>query len=378
VQKKKYEDNYKWTATDMMIDIVKYQEKNSLYLYALFFSFKVRLRGSRISKLPLGVIYWLKKFLLKNFKANDKNFHLQAKFMSKINNFDDKGYNSLYYSLENIFNAALNCLRKLNLNLTFAQNYRLSSIQTVIKAQRVYLQPEEEYMESWHQEGKHETIVAVVLYFYLNTANMEGGDIEFVEFTKGKREFSDMDDSLNSDLYRPVDNYFKNIKHCKVHIKPNTLVIFTNQDVIHRVLKMQNNSKETAYRDFVAFFIVDQNDRLDLTNPDEKCKKATMEYNRNIMFQSQMEQIGVFGINGTYSKHYFKIRNLKDRDYNNRMSEKNGTLYLSQLEYGYIDPDKGLELPKELSNCENLVENLNKDPPLNRGISWCLNEYFDS
>eukprot|EP00438_Fugacium_kawagutii_P006326 Skav213281 [mRNA] locus=scaffold2236:26930:27431:- [translate_table: standard] len=47
------------------------------------------------------------------------------------------------------------------------------------------------------------------------------------------------------------------IANCRVPIREGTLLVFSNYQMAHRVLRMCNSSTHEASRDFVALFILD-------------------------------------------------------------------------------------------------------------------------
>jgi hypothetical protein len=68
----------------------------------------------------------------------------------------------LYVLTEEILNIALPILGK----ITKPALLLPGKLQAVVKAQRIYLKPGEEYEGVWLRDGKHENIVAVVIYYY--------------------------------------------------------------------------------------------------------------------------------------------------------------------------------------------------------------------
>ena len=102
------------------------------------------------------------------------------------------------------------------------------------------LASDEDYSGVWHVDGKHEQVVAVILY-YFNKVNLIGGDLEFI----GK----DLHGSGLSEksLYwknEEGENYMKKkirgIPSAKVPITKGTLVVFSNYQNLHRVLRISN------------------------------------------------------------------------------------------------------------------------------------------
>lgn len=165
-----------------------------------------------------------------------------------------------------------------------------SRLQVVVKAQRIILPPageeqgdESEYVGLWHMDGDKEHIVAVVLYYHRVDDALEGGAIEFMS-----REPMDSigwgDCWENADLVGPDtmkgalhrDDGFA-IPNCKVPIEQGTLLVFSNYQMVHRVLRMVSRAKgREASRDFMALFIVDQAKPL----LPARCKLAPLELMR--------------------------------------------------------------------------------------------------
>ena len=153
-------------------------------------------------------------------------------------------------------------------------------LQVVVKAQRIILPPSQEntdahggdnsstaeYVGLWHVDGEHEAVVAVVLFYYHVDSVLHGGNMEFIDrrpidvigsdyCDENYRNFDQR--SLRRAL-RATDQEGPGIPNCSVPIDNGTLLVFSNYQMAHRVLRMVNTSTEhSASRDFVVLFILD-------------------------------------------------------------------------------------------------------------------------
>lgn len=163
-----------------------------------------------------------------------------------------------------ILEAALPLLAKLRRPQLLLDRRRL---QIVFKAQRIILPPkvheddEPEYIGMWHVDGHREDVAAVVLYYYHVDPALEGGDMELC----GREPFDILamadagDNSFEFDhrrLKEALSGEKQRLPHCRVPIQAGTLLVFSNHQMVHRVLRMINNGKSEASRDFVALFIL--------------------------------------------------------------------------------------------------------------------------
>jgi hypothetical protein len=160
-----------------------------------------------------------------------------------------------YVSAEAILNAALPLLAELRRPALLLPG----KLQAVVKAQRIYLKPGEEYDGVFHRDGKDENIVAVVLYYYRVSESLKGGDIEIID----KRPLNYNRNTISLENSDDVENDIKNIPYARVPISTGTLLVFSNYQNVHRVLKMvcekddPNSPDGYSSRDFLLFFIVD-------------------------------------------------------------------------------------------------------------------------
>ena len=118
-------------------------------------------------------------------------------------------------------------------------------------------------MGLWHVDGHREHVAAVVLYYYHVDPQLVGGDMEFcgrepldfLGFGDGERNYRDFHrDSMRAALREGPES---KVAHCRVPIREGTLLVFSNCQLVHRVLKMVNRGSSEASRDFVALFVLD-------------------------------------------------------------------------------------------------------------------------
>mmetsp|Transcript_9162 Transcript_9162/g.14919 ORF Transcript_9162/g.14919 Transcript_9162/m.14919 type:complete len:636 (-) Transcript_9162:232-2139(-) len=164
--------------------------------------------------------------------------------------------------------AALPLLAKLRRPQLLLEDRRL---QVVFKAQRIIVPgstgsgADSEYVGLWHVDGHREHVAAVVLYYYHVDKSLHGGDMEFCgrepmdilgwgDCSNNYRFFGR--ESLRSALRGDARDPPK-LANCRVPIREGTLLVFSNCQMAHRVLRMWNDSGREASRDFVALFILD-------------------------------------------------------------------------------------------------------------------------
>lgn len=162
-----------------------------------------------------------------------------------------------------VLESALPLLAKLRRPQLLLDRRRL---QVVFKAQRIILPPkvgenEPEYVGMWHVDGHREDVAAVVLYYYHVDDCLEGGEMEFC----GREPFdvlaiADAGDNARDftrhSLKKAMAGEEPSVPHCKVPIQQGSLLVFSNHQMVHRVLRMINTGGAEASRDFVALFIL--------------------------------------------------------------------------------------------------------------------------
>lgn len=199
-------------------------------------------------------------------------------------------------AIESILTAALPLVAK----LTKPALLLPGKLQAVIKAQRICLNSGEEYTGVWHYEGLNEHIVAVVLYFYRCSPNLEGGDMEFIsrESIEIHKRFTIFDRDEATSL-------LEELPRCRVPVKQGTLVVFLNYQMVHRVLRRINQSSTTASRDFLGLFLVDQLFPLfsTLSLPQQTGKQASKSLRKSLFFD-QLKPPGKFGISSVLIDSY--------------------------------------------------------------------------
>mmetsp|Transcript_8854 Transcript_8854/g.21143 ORF Transcript_8854/g.21143 Transcript_8854/m.21143 type:complete len:636 (+) Transcript_8854:45-1952(+) len=165
-----------------------------------------------------------------------------------------------------VLNAALPLLARLRRPQLLLEGQRL---QAVFKAQRIILPPatgdnETEYIGLWHVDGHREDVVAVVLYYYHVDSSLRGGDMEFC----GREPLDvlgigDCDNNFSSFTGKSLRTAFRGtsktepiVQNCRTPVTAGTLLVFSNYQMVHRVLRMVNATSAEASRDFVALFIL--------------------------------------------------------------------------------------------------------------------------
>ncbi|OLP77655.1 hypothetical protein AK812_SmicGene42267 [Symbiodinium microadriaticum] len=141
-------------------------------------------------------------------------------------------------------------------------------IQVVFKAQRIIVPAaatdgsDSEYVGLWHVDGYREHIAAVVLYYYHVDEGLEGGNMEFCG--REPMDVLGIGDCSNN-FYKLTKDRLRSalrsdgscLETCRVPISTGSLLVFSNYQVAHRVLRMVNRGSAEASRDFVALFLVD-------------------------------------------------------------------------------------------------------------------------
>ncbi|CAE7206847.1 unnamed protein product [Symbiodinium sp. KB8] len=138
----------------------------------------------------------------------------------------------------------------------------------VFKAQRIIVPAaatdgsDSEYVGLWHVDGYREHIAAVVLYYYHVDEGLEGGNMEFCG--REPMDVLGIGDCSNN-FYKLTKDRLRSalrsdgscLETCRVPISTGSLLVFSNYQVAHRVLRMVNRGSAEASRDFVALFLVD-------------------------------------------------------------------------------------------------------------------------
>ncbi|CAJ1400692.1 unnamed protein product [Effrenium voratum] len=162
--------------------------------------------------------------------------------------------------------AAVPLLAKLRRPQLLLEDQRL---QAVFKAQRIIVpgaagdSADAEYLGLWHVDGHRERVVAVVLYYYHVDESLSGGDMEFcgrepmdvLGYGDCSNNYEQFDAGSLRQAFREGPETI--VHNCRVPIGNGTLLVFSNYQMAHRVLRMVNSSKTEASRDFVALFVLD-------------------------------------------------------------------------------------------------------------------------
>jgi hypothetical protein len=341
----KQDEVYQWTATDFIVEECINSRFNTLM------GLQLSMKRKRFK---------LSKFVLENIKTCLRFKRIpKANIASPISNIPIENNKELYVAIEEIFNIALPILSKITKPALFLPG----KLQAVIKAQRIYLKPGKEYEGVWHRDRKHENIVSVAIYYHRVPKQLIGGDLEFID-KQPINKFRWTDDDYTTDNAKED---VSQVPYCRFPVKTGTLVVFSNYQMIHRVLKMTCNGVDTnspdgwASRDFVLFFIVDQSKpllstKIDLTVLDDR------QQIRTDMFKEQLRSTGSFVpdtelVYSTGNGTAAQIGWLNDTDY-----------YESEL----LD-HRSFSLRLNVEGYKN-IKILNDNPPLNRGISWAFEQ----
>jgi hypothetical protein len=337
-------DNYQWTATEFVIEERSISKREMISSLQLCMYKKDKRLG---------------KYIIE--KINNclrKKVIPKAHIASPISNIPIDNI-ELYVSVEEVLNAALPLLSR----ITKPALLFPGKLQAVVKAQRIYLKSGEEYDGVWHRDGKYENIIAVVIYYYRVSKQLIGGDLEIMD----KRPIEDVvwvggeypEDFSTKQAQEKVNS----IPQCRIPIKNGSLVVFSNYQNIHRVLKMTCSDYDDkspdgcASRDFLLLFIVDQTKPLMSTNSDLSIQEDRYEV-REDMFSEQLEPTGVFTshVNYVYSTGNGRVGQIG---------------WLNDFKNYVTDEDFNSEGNRP--GCKN-IEKMNEYPPLGRGKSWAFDD----
>ena len=164
-----------------------------------------------------------------------------------------------------VLSAALPLLSKLRRPQLLLDDRRL---QVVFKAQRIVVpgvssdNSDSEYVGLWHVDGHREHVAAVVLYYYHVDPALHGGDMEFcgrepMDVIGAGDCSNNFQDLSKQTLLTALRGDGPAVHNCRVPIGEGTLLVFSNYQMAHRVLRLVNSSTSEASRDFVALFILD-------------------------------------------------------------------------------------------------------------------------
>lgn len=188
---------------------------------------------------------------------------------------------------------------------------------------------------------------AGVLYYYRASPSLRGGALEFCSKASKTLGWGD----CGSDRMEPMlaSRFSHALPRCKVPVVEGTLVAFSNYAAVHRVLAMQAAQEAPGSRDFIALFVIDQ--RRPLASPELGHLEARREA-RQALLQEQLVPRGRFGAD---SEEVYSTGNGSYADIGWRASSK---------DWWHSGVTKMAAAAK--------LERFNFTPPLDRGLSWCL------
>ena len=253
----------------------------------------------------------------------------------------------LYEALEGVLCEALPMLAALRRPALLLPG----RLQVVTKVQGIYLRDvRDSYEGCWHKDGSREDIVAVVLYYFRSTS-IQGGALEFIDKTVGDELLWREGGSTGA-----VGTAPKQLPHGHVPVGEGSLVVFSNQQVVHRVLRMVHVESEggavgddqgLAGRDFVAFFVVDQRSPLPMAS-ELTAAPLVDQQTRAALLAEQLRPSGRFGVGGGVH------------------STGNGSVALVGWLHGRTGDETDERFPLDVRK----MEELGTAPPLSRTLSW--------
>ena len=328
-----------------------------------------------------------------SFPSNNQTKKLTAKMMSEVHDLKVEKEGGLHYCIEKVLEGALPMLARLRKPSLLLPGL----LQTVIKVQNIFLDKDEKYAGVWHRDGESENIVAVVLYYYrvsdlfsspdpsddnndhnhdinhdiyLNSGGGKGGGIEFIDKRPLMQHIwtsteGDLPCSLS---HKSAVRKMSKLPHCTVEVKEGSLIVFSNYQMIHRVLAMINQSEKKITREFLCFFVVDQ------TTPLTSTRRFRSPVDDLIVLPSLRNRIR--------TRNFRLARQLKPAG---KFGLSNRSIYMtgngSAALIGWFDGLKQEEVEEMMNIDTNSpydkrgmfnYDALNKVPPPNRGISWSL------
>jgi len=231
----------RWTCAEVCVK----EQKKPRFVYLILLLQWVRALRGRSAKLPMGVAQKIMQY------SGYADASAKVEWTSALWDLDPLRYHKLYFALARVLEQAMPMVAKLTRPALLLKDQVPAhsrdgvTLQVVVKAQRIFLEAGEDYFGMWHQDGLHEHIVAVVIYYYRHS--LLGGNLEFCS-TEQEMWYS-MGEIPDRDPAR-----------CQVPVEPGTVVVFSNYQTAHRVLRMQTaeGSHQGGSREYVVFFLVDQ------------------------------------------------------------------------------------------------------------------------
>ena len=316
----------------------------------------------------------------------------RARAASPISNLEPAAHRELYAAVEDVLTAALpllGALRRPGLLLP-------GRLQAVVKAQRIYLEPGEEYAGVWHTDGLREDVLAVVLFYYRVAPTLSGGDLEFAaRRPRAAPLWSDGMHSLEEVTARlsvgDVRGFLDELPRARVPVREGSMAVFSNYQLVHRVLRLScaaaggggvggGNAESgivtgdacreadgdgrdraaaaavPASRDFLALFVVDQRAPLPSTRDRPAGTAGEVDdMTRWALLQEQLRPAGQFGVD-------------QERVY----STGNGSVALLGWMEAAAAGRAATVPPPPRAEGLAVLGALGAPPPLGRGVSWAL------
>lgn len=355
----------RWTCAEVRVKEKKCSFRECVVLLLLWVRKACRVTDREAKYFPQPLVRLILGF------AGSVHAAAKVQWTSAIHDLDPLRHHKLYFALARVLEAAMPLVARLKKPAVLLQSESLpkeyresgSILQVVVKAQRIFLAPSEDYVGLWHQDGLHEHICAVVLYYY-RAGCLEGGALEFCSSS------SEFCDSLRDACCS------EGLPRCQVPVKEGTLVVFSNYQVVHRVLRMQAREGEGGggSRDFVAFFLVDQARPLRVgdhvaDHPSRLRQPQDLprtDKERLGFLQKQLQPRVGFGTNRMFG--LTTTGNGDPRDLGWVQAELTGMATDADSNWNWLGTD-----------CAPVarLQGLNFPPPLGRGGSWGMNVNAD-
>lgn len=217
--------------------------------------------------------------------------HAKCKIESAIPDLDPHRYALLHTGIEAVLDAALPLLASLRNPALLLPG----PLQVVVKAQRIVLEANQEYVGVWHDDGLNENVVAVILYYYRVSESLQGGGLEFA--SKSGVEVGCGDYGGDYNVGKGMDGAALrkavcDLPRCIVEVNEGTMVVFNNYPMVHRVLRMVAEESGGS-RDFVALFVIDQKHPLE--RPETLVPRKERLAKRHELLVEQLKPRGHFG-----------------------------------------------------------------------------------
>ena len=220
-------------------------------------------------------------------QMNGSPKYSKCKIETAIPDLDPHRYALLHAGIEMIMDAALPLLARLRSPALLLPG----PLQVVVKAQRIVLEENNEYVGVWHDDGLKESVVGVVLYYYRLSESIRGGGLEFASKSGVEFDINEVWPEQSSNVEK-MRKAVEDLPRCIVEVNEGTMVVFNNYPMVHRVLRMVAE-KSQGSRDFVALFIIDQ--KKPLNRPEKLAAREERLARRHKMLTEQLKPRGHFG-----------------------------------------------------------------------------------